>query len=152
DFAHSYNGIAAYYGDPENMTLSDRGMPEILHGARVSSNFLNVLGVAPLLGRSFLPPEDDPGAPNVAMISAQLWQRRFHDDPGIAGRTVDLEGSPHTIVGVLPAGFQFPFSGVDAWVTKPSESSRITGASRITSPVLHVFGRLRPNVSLQQAD
>ena len=150
--AHSYSDVAAYSDMQEELALSGSSEPEMLRGARVSANFLTVLGVTPLLGRSFVQDEDKPGAPGVALISANLWQRNFHGNPGVIGDNVTLEGSQHTIVGVLPPGFQFPFSGLDVWVTKPSESALITGPSRLLSPVLHVVGRLKPGLSLQQAD
>jgi putative ABC transport system permease protein len=150
--ARSYSDVAAYSDMQEELALSGSSEPEMLRGARVSANFLSVLGVTPLLGRSFVQEEDKPGAPAVALISADLWHRQFHGDPRVIGETVTLEGSPHTIVGVLPPGFQFPSSGLEVWVTKPSESARITGASRSLSPVLHLVGRLNPGLNLQQAD
>ena len=147
----SYTAIGAYAEGLENLALSGVGEPEVLDGARVSANFLDILRVSPLRGRSFLPEEDKPGAPAVAMISANLWQRRFGGDPSIVGKTVTLAGTPHTIVGVLPAGFQFPFSRLDVWVTRPSEWSVISPEGRAISPILSVFGRLKPSVSLQEA-
>src|SRR5260370_14122924 len=85
------------------------------------------------------------------MISAELWRDQFHGDPSIAGRTVTLAGMPRTIIGVMPAGFQFPFSGTDMWVTRPSEWSVIPPQGRPLSPTLSVFGRLKPQVAIQQA-
>jgi predicted permease len=150
--SRSYEELGAFAGPLEPMTLSERGTPEVLSGARVSANFLQVLGVSPLIGRSFLAEEDEVGAPAVAMISEKLWQQRFGEDQRIAGKTVFLAGAPHTIVGVLPAGFQFPFFGLDVWVTKPSELSAIDAESRTLSPTLRVFGRLKPNVSNREAN
>ena len=150
--SRSYEELGAFAGPLEPMTLLERGMPEALSGARVSANFLQVLGVSPLIGRSFLAEEEKAGAPAVAMISEKLWQQRFGEDPRIAGKTVFLAGAPHTIVGVLPAGFQFPFSGSDVWVTEPSELSAIDAQSRPLSPTLRVFGRLKPNVNIEEAN
>jgi len=148
--SRSYTEIGGFTG-PEDLSLSGVADPEVLKGARVSANFLDLLGVNPLLGRGFLPPEDQPGAPTVAMLSAELWTRRFGRDPLIIGKTITLAGTPHTIVGLLPAGFQFPFSGADVWIPQPSEWSVIGASSRPDSPFLSVFGRLKPNVTLQQA-
>jgi putative ABC transport system permease protein len=145
-----YTEVGAYAG-PEDMALSGIAEPEVLKGARVSANFLHILGVSLLQGRSFLPEEDKPGAPAVAMISAGLWQRRFGRDPSIVGKTVILAAVPHTIIGVLPAGFQFPFSGADVWVTRPSEWSVLSAESRPLSPFLSIFGRLKPEVDIHQA-
>lgn len=87
----------------------------------MSAGFLRILGVDPLLGRGFLPDEDSPGGPAVAMIGAGLWQRRFNGDSRIVGKTLTLGDVPYTMVGVLPARFQFPFPDLDVWLTRPSE-------------------------------
>jgi putative ABC transport system permease protein len=149
--ARSYTELGAFTVGRENVTLSGADRPEALKGARVSANFLRILGVEPMLGRSFLPEEDRPGGPLVAMISAELWRHRFGADPAIAGRTATLAAVPHTIIGVLPVGFRFPFSDVDVWVTQPSEWSVIPVPARRLSPILSVFGRLKPNVDVAQA-
>lgn len=87
--AHSFTEIGAYAG-PENLTLAGTAEPEVLWAARVSASFLRILGVDPMLGRGFLPQEDSPGGAPVAMISAELWQRRFQGDPQIVGKTISL--------------------------------------------------------------
>src|SRR6266851_3345148 len=148
--SRSYTEIGSFAG-PEDMALSRIAEPRVLKGARVSANFLRILEVRPLLGRSFLPQEDKPGGPEVAMISEQLWRGQFRGDSMIAGRTLTLAGMPRTIIGVLPAGFQFPFSGTDVWVTRPSEWPVIPPQGRPLSPILSVFGRLKPGLHLQQA-
>ena len=137
--------LGDYLGGIENITLSGGVEPEVLKGARVSANFLDILEVQPLLGRGFRPEEDTPSGPRVAMISAALWRRRFDGDPGILGKTVTLAATPYTIVGVLPTGFQFPHPDVDVWITRPAEFVNTP------SPLLGVFGRLNPGVSIQQA-
>jgi putative ABC transport system permease protein len=147
--ATSFTSLGAY-GRPENFALSSGGEPEELKGARVSANFLEVLGVPPALGRSFLEEEDKPGGRAVAMIGMRLWKRRFGGDPLIAGRTIQLDSTAYTIIGVLPEGFDFPYEGVDVWVTRPSEWSvlppRYWGV-----PTLSGFGRLKPHITLEQA-
>jgi len=147
--AKSFASLGAY-GRPENFALSSGGEPEELKGARVSANFLDVLGVPPALGRSFLPEEDKAGGREVAMISTGLWKRRFGGDPLIAGKTVQLESTAYTIIGVLPRGFEFPYEGVDVWVTRPSEWSllppRYWGVATLSG-----FGRLKGLVSLERA-
>jgi putative ABC transport system permease protein len=150
--SRSYTEIGAFAGGFEDMALSGAGEPEVIHGARVSANFLHILGVSPLVGRSFLAEEDKPGAAPVAMISAELWRRRFARAPAILGRTMTLAGVPHTVVGVLPPGFQFPLAGADVWLTKPTEWSAIAPKNRALSPTLSLFGRLKPHVDLQQAN
>ncbi len=149
--SRSYSEIGAYAGGFEDLSLSGVGQPEVLKGARVSANFLDILGVSPLQGRSFLAEEDKPGAAPVAMISAELWRRRFGRNPAIIGKTATLAGAPTTIVGVLPPAFQFPMSGTNVWLTRPAEWSVLAPKSRPLSPFLSIFGRLKPQVNLQQA-
>jgi len=149
--ARSFTGLGAFTGQ-EDMTLSGATQPEVLHGVRVSAGFLGILAVDPLLGRGFRPDEDSPGARPVAMISADLWKRRFASDPQIVGKTVTFQAAPSIVIGVLPPGFRFPFSGVDVWMTAPSESPRIPPKSRALSPFLSLFGRLKPGVTLAQAN
>ena len=139
--SRSYIQLGAFANGMEDMALSGNGEPEVLRVARVSANFLEILGVSPPQGRSFLAAEDKPGAEPVVLISAGLWQRRFGSDRSIVGRTIMLAGVPHTVVGVLPARFRFPVA--DAWVTKPSEWSVIPAQGRPLSPILSIFGRLK---------
>ena len=149
--AHSFTELAAYYG-PENITLSGGAEPEVLRAVRVSAGFLRVAGEEPMLGRTFRPEEDSSGGAPVAMISNDLWQRRFLGDPRIAGQTVTLAATTYTIVGVLPPHFQFPFPNIDVWMTAPAEEPLINPRSRALSPYLTIAGRLKPGVSVAQAD
>src|SRR6185369_1515308 len=110
----SFTEAGAFAVFTENVTLAGAEGPEALKGARVSTNFLRILAITPLHGRSFLPEEATPGQ-QVAVISAQLWQRRFGGDRKIVGGTVTLDKAPHTIIGILPVGFQFPFPDLDVW-------------------------------------
>ncbi len=143
--AHSFSAIGDYLDSLQNVTLSGGSGPEVLKEARISANFLPILGVQPVLGRSFRSEEDALNAPPVVIISANLWQRRFGGDPRVVGRAATLDLTPYTIVGVLPPRFSFPFPGVDVWVTKPAEYIRPL------SPLLAVFARLKPDVSIEQA-
>ena len=106
---------------------------------------MEILEVEPLLGRGFRPEEDTAAGSRVALISAELWRRRFDGAPGILGKTVTLAATPYTIVGVLPTAFQFPFPDADVWIARPTE------LVNTLSPVLSVFGRLNPGVNLRQA-
>lgn len=144
--ARSYAGVGANVGGVENLTFSGDVEPEILKGARVSANFLNILGTEPFLGRGFRPEEDTVAGPRVALISADLWRRRFDGDQSILGKTVTLAATPYTVIGVLPTGFQFPFPDLDVWITRPTEA-----VNTRLSPVLSVFGRLNPGVEIAQA-
>lgn len=149
--ARSFSGIGAS-AMQENLSLTGNFPPEVVKTVRVSAGFLDILGTAPLLGRGFLPSEDTPAGPNVAIISAEVWQRRFEADPHLVGRTIMLAGMPHTVVGILPVRFQFPFPGLDVWLPQPTESPAFNPQSRALSPYLTVFGRLRPGISLERAN
>jgi predicted permease len=149
--AQSFTGLGAFTS-LGNVTLAGVGEPEVLNGVRISAAFLRILGVAPVLGRDFLPQEDSAGGAPVALISTELWKRRFAGDPDIVGKTANFQATAYTIIGVLPAHFRFPFSGLDVWMTAPSESPEIPPKSRELSPFLTVFGRLKPGVTLAQAD
>jgi predicted permease len=149
--ARSYTELGAMVGI-ENVTLSGRAEPEVLRGIRVSADFLKIPDLEPMLGRSFRPEEDSPGGAPVAMISAELWQRRFGGDPQIAGKTATLSTTAYTIIGVLPPHLRFPFPDIDVWMTAPAEDPLIAVKSRALSPFLTVMGRLKPGVSLEQAN
>ena len=143
--AHSYSGISAFVYVNETMPLSGHGEPEVLRCTHVTSNFLKVLGVEPVLGRDFLPAEGNMGGANVALISFELFERRFQSDPAIIGKYITLNAAPYLVLGVLPPRFQFPAPDLDVWVTRPKESVNSL------SPMLAIFGRLNPGVTLDQA-
>jgi putative ABC transport system permease protein len=149
--AHSFTELGAFTSE-ENLTLSGGGEPEILKGARVSASFLRILDVDPMRGRGFRAEEDARGGAPVVMISAELWQRRFAGDPEIIGKTAMVSATPYTIIGVLPPRFQFPAPGLEVWMTAPSEWPLMTPESRVMSPFLTVFGRLKPGVGLEEAN
>src|SRR5919197_2847388 len=118
--SRSYSELGAFAGVMEQMALGGVDTPEVLNGARVSANFLQTLGVSPIAGREFSAQEDKPGAPGVVMLSEKVWRLHFNGDPQVLGKPIVLGGSPHTIIGVVPASCQFPFVDVDVWVTRPS--------------------------------
>jgi len=142
----SYSEIGEYLGSSDDVALTGDFPPEVIKQARVSANFLSILGVEPLMGRSFTKEEDTPGGPPVVIISASIWQRRFGGDPRIIGKTINVAGFPHTVVGILPSAFEFPFAEADLWFPQPAK-----GVTQF-SPLLCAFGRLAPNVSLDQAN
>src|SRR5262249_5573213 len=102
----SCEAIAAI--DSTAKPLTGVGEPEQLDAARVTAGFFEMLGIVPSLGRTFSTAEDHPGADGVAVISHALWLRRFGGDSTIVGRSVNLDGKPVTIVGVLPANAPLP--------------------------------------------
>ena len=145
----SFSGLGAYLHTRENVTLSGLGQPETLMEARVSADFLKVLAATPG-GTELLSRGRSRGGPRVAMISADLWKRRFVSDPHVVGKAVNLNLTPHTIIGVLPADFAFP-SGADVWWTRPSEWSWVPSRNWDVVTDLFGFARLRPNATLEQA-
>lgn len=149
--AHSFTGLGAFTSQ-EDLALAGAAEPEVLTGVHVSASFLQILDVAPVVGRGFLPEEDSPGGAPVVMISSELWQRRFGGDARIAGKSAVLAATPYTIVGVLPPHFRFPFPGVDVWMTAPTEWQQVPLKSRLLSPYLTVFGRIKPGLSLEQVN
>ena len=140
------------YTFQQDLTLTSRAQPEVVHAVQISGDFLRILGVPPLLGRSFSSAEDTPGAPPVAMLSAELWKRAFDSDPQIAGKTANISATSYSIVGVLPPRFQFPSAGIDVWIPRPAEWSMMAPQSRPLSPFLTLFGRMRPGVTVQQGN
>src|SRR5467141_3665338 len=135
-------------------TLTGLGDPVQIFGSRLTSNYFDVLGVRPIIGRNFLPEEQE-GA-DVALVTENFWKKRLGGDPNVVGRSITLDGAVHTIVGVLPnmTARWFganPFSA-EVWTTKPFQ---IPGFSyermmRGTS-FLRVVGRLKPGLRLEQA-
>ncbi len=123
---------------------------EIVIGLQVTANLLPMLGVAPLLGRVFIPEDEKSGAANVVVLSHGLWQRRFGADPTILGRTITLSGIGFNVVGIMPPGFHFaPF-----WATQAEMWTPLVLASRSNDRdgrSLRVFARLKDSVSIRQA-
>ena len=135
--------------------LGGQGEAARLAGAGVSSNFFSLLGVRFTLGRNFLPEEDRPGQNRVAILSYRIWQERFGADRDIAGKHITLNDNSYTVVGVLPADFQFASnaadfqarSQADIWVPIALDPQKL---QRGTHP-LRVIARLKPGVELAQA-
>jgi putative ABC transport system permease protein len=94
--------------DGVTLNLTSGGEPELLSADAVTANLFDVLGVTPLLGRNFSPDADQSGHNHEVILTNALWQGRFHGDPNIIGQAIALDGSPHTVVGVLPSALHFP--------------------------------------------
>ncbi|HLM55877.1 MAG TPA: ABC transporter permease [Pyrinomonadaceae bacterium] len=130
--------------------LGDGGEPLQVESARVSADFFDVLGARPALGRAFTPEDDRPGAARVAVISQRLWRERFNSDPGLVGRTITLNQTGFEVVGVMPAGFEFP-RGADIW--SPLSANIGGGALQNRQAVfLQAVGRLKPGATREQAE
>ena len=127
--------------------LTGGGNPERILGFLVTANFLDTIGVEPILGRGFSADEDQPGKEPVAVIGHGLWQRRFGGDPNIINQEITLNGVTRTIIGVMPPGFTYPKG---AEVLAPVTVTPELSASR-QGHSFYVVGRLKQNVSLEQA-
>lgn len=151
DHNHSFSGVAAWAIDSFNLT--GRGEPEQLPVARITPNFFDVLGVRPQLGRNFSEEDGQVAGPPVVMISDGLWRTRFNGDRSIVGQTATLDSQLYTIIGVLPAGIQFPFIGqADVWSPRYFELT-IMPARYMRAGVgyLTPIARLKPGVSIKSA-
>ncbi|MGE0128236.1 MAG: ABC transporter permease [Blastocatellales bacterium] len=130
-----------------NVNLTGAGEPEELRAATVSSNFFQLMGVGPAQGRGFTAEEEQPGKDKVVILSHGLWQRRFGGDPGILNKTISLNGESHTVVGIMPPGFQFP-TKAEIWAPlAPNERLRAARGAFW----LPVVGRLKSGVTRAQA-
>ena len=146
--ASSLSRVAAYY--PPGFTLTGGGQAERVSGARASSGIFDVFGVQPILGRGFVPAEDQAGAAPVAVISHALWMRRYQGNRDAVGQTIVLSGRTYTLVGVLPEGFHSPAMWPrmpEVWVPLGLDPN----VGRRDARMLRVIGRLRPDVSVDQA-
>lgn len=150
DRNRSFTGVAAYAG--ELMALTGAGEPEQLQGARVSPNFFSVLGSQPARGRTFDEREGRPGAAAVAIISHRLWEKRFRSDPLLVGKSITVAGEPHTVVGVMPPEYGFPFPGIDIWVTRLLSYTGLPASSvQNGGGYLLVVARLQPRTTMSTA-
>jgi predicted permease len=150
-----FDDVAAAIGVSVNLTAA--GAPERVDGARVSSSFFTVFGAAAAMGRVFTAEEDRPGAPPAVILTQGFWRRHFGADPAVLGRTLTLNGSPYTIVGVMPAGFSLdkevmpPVNGiarVDFLLPLPLDA----GARAVRGREDYdVFAKLKRGVSLARA-
>ena len=143
-----FEGMAAFA--ERSFNLTGVGEPERLDGRRVSANLFEMLGVKPIVGRTFVPQEDQPGT-KVVLLNESLWKRRFGGDPAVVGRAVNLNGEPYTVVGVLPQTVRLPTSGNwrdQVWVPLafPSEEAASRGAH-----YLEVIARMKPGMTLPKA-
>lgn len=140
----------AFYGPGDAKLIGD-GQPERLTSVPVTQNFFPLLGVAPEIGRQFTPEECVFNGPHVAMISDALWRRKFAADPNIVGKALKFDGGPTTIVGVLPASFDFgtifaPGTKVDMYEPFP-----LTAETNRWGNTLAIVGKLQPGVTLGRA-
>jgi putative ABC transport system permease protein len=130
--------------------LTGTGEPERIAAASITANLIPALGVAPILGRNFLPEEEKAGHNHVVLLSYGLWQRQFGGDQLLLDKTVQLNGESYTVIGIMPVEFQF--TGMrELWVPLVLDPAREPWRADRTNHNLSVFGRLKPGVTLNQA-
>ncbi|HEV8240969.1 MAG TPA: ABC transporter permease, partial [Thermoanaerobaculia bacterium] len=146
--SRSFDSFAAYTW--VQATLLGGGEPRQVVAARVMQPLFATLRVEPLFGRGFLPAEDAPGRDDVVVLSHRTWQSAFGGDRGVLGRKVVLEGKPRVVVGVMPAGFDYP-GHAEVWVPMALDRGALD-AQTIESHGLNAVARLRPGVTLERAE
>jgi len=141
-----FEQIAAFKGD--NFNYTDGGDPERRRGKQVSADFFTVFGVIPILGRGFSREEDKPGASPVVIVSHAFWQNRLSASSAVIGQPLKLNGKDYTLIGVLPADFEF--NGVtDIFVPLGLNADKMM--DRGSHPGIYVIGRLKPGLTIQNA-
>ena len=132
-----------------SLNLTGDGRPELVDGGRVTWNFFDTLGAKPILGRTFTPDDDRPGAPHVVILGEGLWQGRYAGDQRIIGRNITIGGEAYAVVGVMPGEFQFPLVGIaNLWTPLALTDNQRADRGNVWLPA---FGRLKPSVTLEQA-
>ena len=152
DRTRTFQGRAAF--ETGKFSITGAGEPEVVPGAIVTFNYFEVLGREPLYGRTFTRQEDTPGNNHVALLSYALWQRRFGGNTNIVGQSINLDGEPATVVGIMPADFDFP---------NPAERANSSGHMQLWVPKgldpqdtsswnLLAVGRLQPGATPGDAE
>jgi putative ABC transport system permease protein len=140
-----FTAMAAQTGTA--FTLTGTGEPMQVEGGRVTCPFFEIFGLKPILGRTFLPEEDEPGKDQVVILSHHIWESRFGSDRAVIGRQLILDGKPHTVIGVLAQGGPFDKGFQDVWTPLAFAVKERTRNVRW----FRVWARLKPGVSLEQA-
>ena len=138
---------AVYIAGSNGVNLFANNHVEYLQKQEVCAGFFHVLGVRPLMGREFARQEDVPGGPNVAVLSYATWQRTFHGDSGILGRSVDLQGAPYTVIGIMPRDFQTDAPQTQIWTSLQPFTTGIGAGTDY-----QILGRLKPGATVAQAN
>ncbi len=152
--SRTVTGLAAYWSPTMKLSVGG-GAPERVLGTLCTADLLKVIGVTPLLGRTFTEADDAVGAERVALVSHALWRRQFGGDSSVVGRKISIDDAPALIVGVMPDGFTFP-ARTEVWL--PIRLSRTQPPNRAIPPekyrqyrILSTVGRLAPGATIAQA-
>jgi len=146
--ATAFERIAGMTSRPQQLNLSgENGDPEQVTNVLVTAGFFETLGVAPVVGRTFSHQDENVVLPETAMLSYELWERRFAKDPAIVGQPIRLDGRSVAVIGVMPADFRFPF-GNDLWQPTPLRNPEMQGRRYHQ---LRLIGRVAPGLSVEKA-
>jgi putative ABC transport system permease protein len=145
--SRTFSGFAAWRTTA--FTLTGVGEPLRVNGQLISAEFFPLLGVSPLLGRTMSQQDDRPNAPSVAILSYELWQRRFAGEPNTIGRTVQLNDRPVEIIGIMPAGFRFMYQDNDVW--SASQLDRHENWRQTSGRFIRVVGRIKRGTTMASA-
>lgn len=147
---HSFSSLALTRETQVGLSGSGGDLPETLENAEVSWTLFPTLGVRPALGRGFAAADDNPAANGTVVLSWGLWKRRFDGDAGILNRTVYIDAKPYTVIGVMPAWFEFPNPTTQIWIPIfQSDPERITAS--LANHTYRAIGRLKPGITEAQA-
>ena len=147
---HSFSSIAISGHASYGLSGTQGQLPETVRAATFSSSMLPVLGVQPALGRNFSAADDSPSADGTALLSWNLWKRRFGGDPSIVGQTILLNARPYTVIGIMPSWFAYPYTTVQLWTPAYHENTAAQ-MEVIDNHKFQAVGRLKPGVSLAEA-
>ncbi len=152
DYREQNNTLAGFVEyHAMSFILFGHGDPDRVRSAVVSANYFDLFQVKPLLGRTFVPDDDKLGAPPVLLLSYEYWKSKFGSDPGIVGKTFEMNDKVHTVVGVLPPLPQYP-AETDVYMPTSACPFRSSIIDNRDARMMEAFGRLRPGVSLAQAN
>jgi predicted permease len=145
-----FEHLAATHKESRNLSGIPGRDPERVSCAFVTRNFFNIIGLPPEIGRTFGEDEDKVGAPPVVVISDRLWRSVFNADPTVLGRSIILHDQNYTVIGVMPPQMTSPQDS-DAWLSMMRRSNNSVWMQRFIHPMIYVWGKLRPGVSVDQA-
>jgi putative ABC transport system permease protein len=145
-----FEHLAATHKESRNLSGIPGRDPERVSCASVTRNFFNIIGLPPKIGRTFSEDEDKVGAPPVVVISDRLWRRVFNADPSVLGRSITLHDQNFTVIGVMPPQVTSPQDS-DVWLSMMRRSNNPVWMQRFIHPMIYVWGKLKPGVTLEQA-
>ena len=145
-----FEHLAATHKESRNLSGIPGRDPERVSCASVTRNFFNITGLPPKIGRTFSEDEDKVGAPPVVVISDRLWRRVFNADPSVLGRSITLHDQNFTVIGVMPPQVTSPQDS-DVWLSMMRRSNNPVWMQRFIHPMIYVWGKLKPGVTLEQA-